>query len=219
MKNSDVLELPREIAGIRVPDSALAREATVLAREASPAMLFNHVLRTYAFGGLVAARQGMKYDEELFYVGAVLHDLGLTEAYAGPERFEVVGANAADAFLKARGMPAERRAIVWDAIALHTSLGIASRKQPEIALVHIGAGVDVAGFGVEDMPGGIIERILEQCPRLDFKQAMFQTFKDLSTKYPEGTMLTFVSETARAHVPGYSCPTFEDLLLNAPFAE
>lgn len=62
--------------------------------------------------------------------------------------------------------------IVWDAIALHTSLGIASRKQPEIALVHLGASADVLGVRIADIPPETVEQVIDMYPRLGFNAAM-----------------------------------------------
>jgi hypothetical protein len=42
---------------------------------------------------------------------------------------------AARRFLLDNDYPAAKAALVWDAIALHSSAGIADRKQPEIVLV------------------------------------------------------------------------------------
>ncbi len=42
----------------------------------------------------------MKIDLELLYIGAMFHDMGLTDPYASAGfRYEVDGANAAKAFL------------------------------------------------------------------------------------------------------------------------
>ena len=46
-----------------------------------------------------------------------------------------------------RSWTPERADRVWEAIALHTSAGIASRMAAEIALVHLGAGLDFLGLG------------------------------------------------------------------------
>src|SRR5580698_1005517 len=89
--------LPREIAGVRIPDSALAQKAVDLAFRVSPAVVWTHVLRTFVFGALVGQAQNQRYDEELFFLASVLHDLGLTTEFRGTERFEVVGADAAAA--------------------------------------------------------------------------------------------------------------------------
>src|SRR5579872_5864505 len=80
------------IVGIRIPDSELARDARELALELSPDFLLAHVDRTYVFGALATARAGLAVDEEIAYVAAILHDLGLTDRHGGERRFEVDGA-------------------------------------------------------------------------------------------------------------------------------
>ena len=63
--------LPREIAGVRLPDSALARKAVDLAFRVSSDVIRTHVVRTFVFGSLVGKGQGLHYDEELLFLGAV----------------------------------------------------------------------------------------------------------------------------------------------------
>src|SRR6476659_5895313 len=93
------------IAGVRIPDSKLAREATDLVREHGTSLLLAHSLRVYLFGALRGRHRGWAVDHELLYVGAVFHDLGLTAKYRSPDhRFEVDGANAARDFLRANGI-------------------------------------------------------------------------------------------------------------------
>src|SRR6202795_5345260 len=105
--------LPREIAGVRIPDGALAKKAVDLSFRVSPAVVHAHVMRTFVFGALVGQAQKLRYDEELFFVASILHDLGLVPEFYGQERFEVVGADAADAFLKDQGASEDRREIIW----------------------------------------------------------------------------------------------------------
>jgi hypothetical protein len=102
------IALSRKIAGVRFPNSVLAQKAVDLAFRVSPAVVWHHVLRTFVFGALVGKAQSLRYDEELFFLASVLHDLGLTAEFRGAERFEVVGADAADAFLKDQGVNPER---------------------------------------------------------------------------------------------------------------
>jgi predicted hydrolase (HD superfamily) len=211
--------LPREIAGIRLPDSALAQKAVDLTFRVSPTVVWTHVLRTFVFGALVGRARNLHYDEELFFLASVLHDLGLTAEFRGAERFEVVGADAADAFLKDQGVDPERREIIWDAIALHTSIGIASRKRPEIALVHIGAGVDVLGLELDKLPPALVAETIEALPRRDFKNAFFATLVDTVAQAPQSAAMTWMSEIAKEHVPGCHCPSLESQLKAAPFKE
>jgi len=211
--------LPREIAGVRLPDSALAQKAVDLAFRVSPTVVWTHVVRTFVFGALVGQAQKLRYDDELFFLASVLHDLGLTAEFRGAERFEVVGADAADAFLKDQGVNTERREIIWDAIALHTSVGIASRKRPEIALVHIGAGVDVLGLDLDKLPPALVAETIEALPRHDFNRAFFSVLVDTIAEAPQSAAMTWMCEIANEHVPGCHCPSFASQLNASPFKE
>lgn len=208
-----------EIAGVRIPDSRIAQDALALAREASPEFLLNHTLRTFVFGSLLAERRGWKVDAELLFLGALLHDLGLTEAHRAPSRFEVAGADAALRFLRERGYPEARAEVVWDAIALHTSLGIADRKRPEIALVHLGAGVDVIGLKLDEIAPAALEETLAALPRLGFKDCLVAALAASVRAAPGSAVHTFLLDLARHEVPGFACPTFAELIRAAPFAE
>jgi HD domain len=113
------------IAGIKIPDSKMAKDLTELIRDNEPDLLYHHSRRVYLFGALTGQRRGLAYDPELLYVGAMFHDIGLTEQYRNSMlRFEVDGANAARDFLRKYGVPESSVEMVWDAIALHTTPGI-----------------------------------------------------------------------------------------------
>src|ERR1700684_3652005 len=93
------------VAGIRVPDSSLEREVTEFIRDVEDELLFNHSRRVFFFGALQGLRRGLQPDLELLYVGAMFHDIGLTERYRTSQlRFEVDGADAARDFLARHGV-------------------------------------------------------------------------------------------------------------------
>jgi hypothetical protein len=131
----------------------------------------------------------------------------------------VVGADAAAAFLKDQGVNDERRAIIWDAIALHTSIGIASRKRPEIALVHIGAGIDVLGLELNKLPPTLVAQTIEALPRHDFNKAFISVLVDTIAHAPQSAAMTWMCEIANEHVPGCHCPSFTSQLQASPFQE
>src|SRR6202142_4746384 len=89
-----------DFAGIKVPDTVLVRDAMDLSRSLLEPFLFNHVMRSWLFGIVLAESAAIAPDAELLAVAAMLHDLGLTERYKGENRFEVDGANAAPEFFK-----------------------------------------------------------------------------------------------------------------------
>ena len=156
----------------RVPDSALAKAAFELAAGLSPPVLLNHAVRTYHFGAILAARYGLRLDRELLYVASALHDLGLTTSFeAEPGSFEWVSARHAHAFGIEQGMEPRRAALLHDAVALHSSVGIASAREPEVAMVHFGAGADLFGLRLDEIPKGDFDRVLDEWPRCGFKTA------------------------------------------------
>ena len=208
-----------EVAGVRLPDSKLAREATELVRDVSTPLVYHHALRSYVFAELLGRTRGLVYDSEVLYLGTVMHDLGLTERFAGTERFEVDGANAARDFLVRHDAPRETVARVWDAVALHTSLGIAAHKEPEVALAHLGIGVDVVGIGAEHIGRERLDAIAAAFPRLGFKQSFLHVLIGVVRKKPHTTFGNFLSDVGRRHVPGYHAGDFCDLLAGAPFTE
>ena len=65
------------IAGIRVPDSALAKATTEYIRDIESDLLYHHSRRVFLFGALSGERKQLAYNPELLYVGAMFHDLGL----------------------------------------------------------------------------------------------------------------------------------------------
>src|SRR6476661_891606 len=128
--------MPETIAGIDIPDSRLASEATELVRDVASPLLFHHSRRVFLFGSLQGNRLGLTPDPELLYVGAMFHDLGLTEKYRRTDqRFEIDGADEARRFLHAHGVAGEPADRVWTAIALHTTPEIPLHMAPEVALV------------------------------------------------------------------------------------
>ncbi|MFD6289400.1 HD domain-containing protein [Streptomyces sp. NPDC060205] len=212
--------LPRTVAGVRIPTSELARKTAQFVRSVSSETLYNHVMRTYLFGSLLCDRRGVTYDRELAFVAAALHDLGLVTAYQTPdERFEVDGADAAQRFLREQHMPAERVAVVWDAIALHTNAGIATRKRPEIAMVSVGSGVDFSGNELQRIPPDTLAEILAAFPREGFKRDALDTILSLCRTKPLSVLMHPFAEVGRRHLPEFPVPTVEDLLLAAPFEE
>ncbi len=103
------------IAGIPIPDSTLAREATELVHDTAGPLLYDHSRRVFLFGSLLGEKLALDYDPELFYVGSMFHDLGLVERFSSEhERFEIDGANAARDFLERHGLPEERVMTVWE---------------------------------------------------------------------------------------------------------
>lgn len=118
------------------------------------------------------------------YLASLLHDLGLSEDHAADKRFEGDGADAASRFLHAHDYPETKIDIVWDAIALHSAADIADRREPEIALVHFGAHVDVIGLRMDEISPQLIDDALALYPRLGFKKAFTEALAEVARQKP-----------------------------------
>ncbi|MES9542470.1 HD domain-containing protein [Actinomadura sp. NPDC000600] len=207
-------------AEFSLPDTGLTREAYDLVFATETAALANHSVRTYLFGRAVGEglrlRPADGYDDEVLFLASVLHDLGLTERGDGRQRFEVDGADAAAEFVSGHGLDDARTRVMWEAIALHSSTGIANRMRPEIALTHAGTSIDITGQGAEALPEGFADRVHAAFPRLERDcglalPVLEQIARD-PAKAPFGTL---PAEIARQHRIGPEVPAWGDLMAAA----
>ena len=193
-----------------VPDTRLCRDATDMVREAGPEHLFNHCLRSWHFAALLAERQRVAHDAEVLYLGTIMHDIGLVHGLREPVRFEVTGANVARDELTARGLDDRRAAIVWDLIALHTSVGIAEHKGPEVALAHMGISVDVVGRWVEEIEPRELDAVLEIAPRVGFDDDFLDLVAEHVRAHPHVALFNWMDGIGRDRCEGYVSPEFVD---------
>ena len=212
--------MQQEIAGIKIPDSQLAKDATDILREYGNDLLWNHSNRVFLFGAINGAQAKQKYDLELLYGSALFHDLGLTKEYNSPDlRFEVDGANAARSFLQQYQIPHESVQLVWDAIALHTTPGVAEHKESEVALLFSGVGLDVMGDGFDQFPEDKREEIIKAFPRNNFKQEIIPAFYEGFKHKPETTFGNMKEDVVQHFRPDYKNKNFCQCILHSPWSE
>jgi HD superfamily phosphodiesterase len=196
--------MSERIAGVDIPDSRLASEATELVRDAASPLLFHHSRRVFLFGSLQGNRLGLAADPELLYVGAMFHDLGLTEKYRRTDqRFEIDGADEARRFLTAHGLPEDRIRLAWLGIALHTTPETPYHLEPEVALVTAGVETDVLGIGYADLDSTLIDAVVSAHPRPDFKRQILQAFTEGMKDRPATTFGTVNADVLAHFVPGF----------------
>jgi hypothetical protein len=159
-----------------LPDSDICSAAWELVSDVSETFIANHCIRSYLFGRELAAADGMRagldYDDELVFLSCILHDLGVTAFGGGDQRFEVDGADAAASFLRDHGIADDSVHTVWQAIALHTSVGLAHRFGPVQSVSHLGIALDINGFDKHRLSPGFAERVHDAWPRHDLGYAI-----------------------------------------------
>jgi hypothetical protein len=198
------------IAGLKIPDSKLAREVTEMVRDSESPLLFHHSSRVYYFGALAGKHRGLQFDEELLYTGAMFHDMGLTQRHCSAhERFEVDGANAARDFLRARNIAQADIETVWTAIALHTTPGIPQHMHPVVALVTAGVEMDVLGLTYPDYSDQEREAVVHAHPRTEhFKQDIIRAFYDGIKHKPATTFGNVKADVIRDKDPSFKPGNF-----------
>lgn len=166
-------QTPASIAALLVAD-----------RFCSPALL-NHCLRSYLWAAKYGAAHGIVFDEELLYVSAMLHDLGLTDAFDSHRiDFEVAGGNLAWVFGVAAGWQAERAARAEEIIVLHMRPDVSAAEDPEAHLLQVATSWDVAGRRPEEFPDELRTAILARHPRQGFGGEFIASFEDQARRKP-----------------------------------
>lgn len=206
--------MPETIAGVVIPDSALVREATELVRDVTDDLVFHHSRRVFLWGILQGSRRGLVPDPELLYVGAMFHDLGLTEQYGSTDqRFELDGADAARTFLLDRGAARDDARNVWLGVALHTTPGIPDRLEPEVALVSAGVETDILGLGLDALASAEIQEVIAAHPRTDFKDGILHAFHNGMKRRPHTTFGTMNDDVLAYFDPSFTRADFVRLIM------
>lgn len=144
---------------LRIPDSAIAREALASARGVQGDMLVEHGLRSFVYGRALGALHGLGHDAETLFVAAVLHDQGAVETTG--RCFTLVGA------AEAERLAGEAAA---EAVTLHLNPRVPPSQGAEAHLLHDGVLLDAVGLRAWELRREAIERVRARHPRLRFSQ-------------------------------------------------
>lgn len=175
----------------QVPSQPVCLEALDFAVKQLSEPILNHSLRVYLIAKWLAENEG---DENLtqpeslrlIFVAALFHDMGTCDLYNGSQRFEVEGADAAKAHLKAHMISEADSQKVWVAIALHTSPGIAERIDPFTRLIRTAVKIDFSTAQQEQHKATeIVDTIEAVLPRLDIESVLADSVVRQAKKIPE----------------------------------
>jgi hypothetical protein len=160
---------------------------SVATRFYSPALL-NHCVRSYLWGTRYAAARDIAYDDELYYVSALLHDIGLTAPFDSHRLvFEEAGGELAWVFGTAAGWPADRAARATEIIVLHMRDDVSAAADPESHLLQVATSWDVAGRRPAEFPLPARADVLARYPRRGFGAEFTACFEDQAERKPGST--------------------------------
>jgi hypothetical protein len=201
---------PKSVAGVVLPNTPMAIEATTIAKTALPPEIYNHSLRTFLFAELLAQTLELMHDAELLYVASILHDTGLMPQYMSKtEHFQVDSANLASSLLDRYNVAAEKRDVVWDAIALHDQGAIAKWKQSEVRLVNAGVSADF-GARLELLSRTDVAAVLAAAPRKKFVPVFLDAAATLAARKPNVAAPSWLNDVAVRMVHGIHFDNFVD---------
>jgi GNAT superfamily N-acetyltransferase len=183
------------------PETPAAGAAlSVATRFCSPALL-DHSIRSYLWGVRYAAAREIAFDDELFYVAALLHDIGLTEAFDNYRlSFEDAGGRLAWVFGVAAGWPQERAVRVGEIIVLHMHEDVPAAVDPESHLLQVATSWEVAGRWSEEFPPAARVEVLARYPHLGFGAEMLAYFEDQARRKPASACAVSVGRVMAAVV-------------------
>ncbi|MDV7090906.1 HD domain-containing protein [Rhodococcus sp. IEGM 248] len=204
------------IAGVEIPETQAAYEATVLIRETTNPLIFHHSRRVFIFSTLRARELSLRPDPELLYLSALFHDTGLLRPFSALEqRFELDGADHARKFLLDRGFSDAAAEVVWTAIALHTTPGIPGRMGDEVAATNFGVLTDVVGLGLDGLDPDQVAEVTAVHPRGDFKNEFLRAFVDGLSHRPDTTYGTVNADVLEHFVPGFRRVSMVDRIMGS----
>ena len=208
---------PQQVANVSIPSGPLIESAIELAYAHLTLPAFNHIMRSFLFGVVIASHLlnfSDKFDAEVHALSAILHDLGWDKIgtfVSKDKRFEVDGAIAARDFIltskNSSHWPQHRTQLVWDSIALHTNPSIFNYKENEVRICGLGIGADFQG--PDGSPPGSLSwdeynAVVKEYPRVDFVQTVKDIFIGLCQTKPATTYDNVAGDIGEAYVKGYS---------------
>ncbi|WP_069164896.1 phosphohydrolase [Nocardia altamirensis] len=195
-----------DLDNIQLPDTRLAREVEVIARaELSPHML-EHSFRTYFLGRVLAAVDGVAFDDELVYVCSLLHDISFETPTPG-RCFAVVSAERAVLIAEDNGALPERASAIGAGIAAHITAGAQDNLADPGGFVGAGAGADLYGLRLSQIDPAWVADLLRRHPRRGFKALVAEGVRREAAAVPQGRTALMASWG------------LERLIHLAPFAE
>lgn len=168
------------------PGSGLVEAALEEARDQGPD-LEGHGLRTWLFGGALAALDGVPLDAEAFCVTAIVHDAGAATT-VDREDFTVRSAEVAVRSFARAGvaLDPDREREVRDGIVAHATPGVTVEQSAIGAYVQAGAMLDLAGLRLADLPRATVREVHDLHPPGTMKQTILRLINEEARAVPDG---------------------------------
>ncbi len=126
--------------------------------------MLNHGYRAWVYGIALAQIDGASLDSELYYAGALVHDVGLEQIHPG-RCFTYRSAEAAQVAAARADLPQTRALDLMDGITMHISPGLEREDSAIGFYLQAGAMADLAGLRAWELPRELRVRASQTYPR------------------------------------------------------
>jgi hypothetical protein len=168
-----------------LPSSPVARRAAQVCRRYSTPAFAGHSFRSYLWAVEYAGARHLACDEELLFVAAMVHDLGLSATWDGHVTpFEVVGGELGRVLCLGAGWAPERAARVAEVCVLHMRDAVLPEVDCEAHLLQVGTSADVSGVGAMDFAEDFRAALFEAHPRTGFPGEFVAAFRAEAGRKP-----------------------------------
>jgi cyanamide hydratase family protein with HD domain len=183
------------LADISAPDTPAARAALEFASAYHTRSLLNHSIRSWLWAVAFAEQEGRgPLDDELLYVAALLHDIGLVEEFDNHTlSFEDAGGHVAIALTSGAGWNGTRRRRVHEVIERHNWPSVDPDMDTEGYLLEIATALDISGARADALPRAFEDDVLTAYPRLELAAEFAACVQDQARRKPESSSARIVN--------------------------
>lgn len=187
--NPKITPLELDLGQIKLPDTAIVKDAIDALEHCSSIALIDHSWRSLYWAIAIAKHKSWHYDLESLTIASLMHDLGLNDAPANASChcFTYVSALKAEKLCQQHHYPADKTHNIADAICLHMNgyLDEDDRSlSTEVVLLQQATACDVIGTDLNSIPLQFRGQVLAQHPRAGFKQQFRRYLKDEAKRHP-----------------------------------
>ncbi len=183
------------LADFSAPDTPAARAALEFASAYHSRALLNHCVRSWLWAAAFARHEDREpYDDELLYVSALLHDIGLVEEFDNHTlAFEDAGGHVAIALTTGAGWSVARRRRAHEVIERHMWPSVDPELDVEGYLLEIATGLDISGARADALPREFQDEVLAAYPRLALADEFSACLQDQAQRKPGSSSARLVN--------------------------
>ncbi|MFG2196966.1 damage-inducible protein [Streptomyces sp. NPDC048639] len=206
-------------AELPFPRTDMALSAMTFVQGIEEPAIFNHSLRTYLYGRFLGEQQDLQpdrdYDDELLFLGCLLHDAGLSPEGNGDQTSPWTAPTWAPASSPARGCH-RRGSRSYGMRSPCTCTTRSPYANVRRSLVTAGADFDLGPEGPHTLPAGYADRIHATLPRLHAAPVLYDAIVGQALDKPhKAPPFTMPGELVRQETPAI-WPTWEQLMTRSP---